>query len=140
MSLSNHDVEINAAIDRYAANGPTEEDSMRTLVGRARVLPLLFDWSAVLSLTPEGRLIWLEYEPPNSVTPLAEDAQKPNLVHIALAQGFLRFPELEWLPPRRGSTAIDCKSCGGTGTPRINGQPAPSNVVCGCGGLGWLPE
>ncbi len=51
----------------------------------------------------------------------------------------MRYPRLRNLEPVRRPGDYGCPSCAGTG--RVRGLPARTedNLICTCGGLGWLP-
>jgi hypothetical protein len=57
------------------------------------------------------------------------------MVHAARAWASRRFPDIRGLAPRRGAESKVCPGCKGTG--RL--PDVPENIVCACGGLGWIP-
>jgi hypothetical protein len=56
-----------------------------------------------------------------------------------LFQGSRKYPELAVLIPARPHDAPDCHFCKGTGREPMSEQLKLENIVCYCGGLGWLP-
>ena len=57
--------------------------------------------------------------------------------NVALYQGSLTYPELKSLIPARPADAKDCPYCAAKGfDPSSLGK---QNIVCYCGGLGWVP-
>jgi hypothetical protein len=74
------------------------------------------------------------WDPPH--TP--EIVREPHMRRIALVGGAEHYPDLATLRPERPTNAVTCSSCGGSGRLIIGGRPAPENVRCFCGGLGWL--
>jgi hypothetical protein len=133
---------VRAAIASYAANAPESEELLAALSQCLVLLPLYLDWTAFIGLAPTGELVLAEYEAPFA-TKNAEVAEagrwKAGIRHLAFAAGFIRYPHLTWLQPVRTSDAVVCTTCSGTGRPSFGGEPAPENVLCECGGMGWLP-
>lgn len=100
-------------------------------VARHGALPVLFDWTATIALTPEGGLVmWSDEGEFEGLRPVEE----PAWIRAALANAARRYPPLAALLPPRPAGAPDCPHCDGSG--RIAG--VPGNVVCPCAGLGWL--
>jgi hypothetical protein len=56
-----------------------------------------------------------------------------------LHQGSLKHPQLACLVPSRPVGARDCSHCSGTGRLALATTPGLENVICYCGGVGWLP-
>lgn len=64
-----------------------------------------------------------------------EDVRLRNLVrHLAA----VRYPDLTRFEPVRSADDYDCPSCRGTGQLRLPPNTR-GNIICTCGGLGWLP-
>ena len=100
-------------------------------VARYGALPVLFDWTATIALTPEGRFVmWSDEGEFEGLRPVEERAW----IRAALGDAAKRYPPLAALIPPRPADAPACPHCDGSG--RIPGLP--ENVVCLCAGLGWL--
>jgi hypothetical protein len=122
-----------ARIDCFARERPATQAWLDSDVARLNALPIYIDWTAVLAITPDGSLFeWsTEHPNPNLIEP------EPRWARLALAQGLKRYPELLPLRPSRPVDGVDCQACGGSGVLQL--PPGISdNVVCRCGGLGWL--
>jgi hypothetical protein len=111
----------------------------RGAIAREDVLPLLFDWTGFMALTPGGQVAWVHYDDePGEV----ETVHDERLRNIGLFQGTKLHPELQFLLPVKPSNAIECHDCRGTGRlsfPRGH-RHLSEIVICYCGGIGWLPS
>jgi hypothetical protein len=102
-------------------------------------LPFWQDFGGALLLTPDGAVLGTDWERPGFVEPLTNIRPHRELLHAARGWAARTYPTLLGLAPERPDTAVACRTCDGTG--RIPGLGEEhSNVRCGCGGLGWLPE
>jgi len=98
--------------------------------------PVWADWVGGFGLTAAHEVVYIDHQ--SGATP--EPVEEPHLRHVTLFTASRRFPELAGLAPERRAGDPTCPSCGGTGVFRgLDGRPAPDNVVCFCGGMGWLP-
>ena len=122
-------------LDRYIADADADPAESRALAARYRLLPIFLDWVGFFGLTVEGQLHFVAWEPPHD----AGVVREPHQARVALAAGAEMYPELAFLRPRRPPDAVPCPGCGGTGVVQLDGQVAPPNVICYCGGLGWVP-
>jgi hypothetical protein len=126
---------IDAKIAGYVA-GSSSEDARRASAS-ARALPLCLDWSACLAIRPDGELIWIDYDEPHRVRPVASEHER----YLALFQGGRSDPDLQFLIPARPAGAVDCPDCKGTG--RLTFPPGREDLadrcICTCGGNGWKP-
>jgi hypothetical protein len=111
-------------------------DYVRASCRRLHVLPLLISSGGFCGIRPSGELIKVILEDePEEVEMLTD----PGLIHLALSQGAKRYPRLHFLRPQRTSTSRLCTECEGDGRIRIEGKLMPENILCRCGGLGWVP-
>jgi acyl carrier protein len=108
----------------------------RRICTEVHALPLLFDFTAVMAIRPDGELVWIDED--LSRVRLVEDERERT---IGLFQGSLRDPDLGFLVPPRPADAVDCPDCRGTGRiPFPEGSEHLADlVICYCGGIGWLP-
>jgi hypothetical protein len=99
-------------------------------------IPVMQDWVGAWALTNDHQPVFLPDDDPLAVEPIV-DARERN---VAFKRASERYPELTNLKPVRKSGDYDCPSCGGTGRIQLPpGVAEVSNIMCQCGGLGWLP-
>jgi hypothetical protein len=127
--------DLEAELARYLAAGPSEPSGAYTAAVEHRVLPLFNDFMGCWALDMSGHLVFCAWEEPEPVTPVADRPVDAIGIHVALALGSTRYPALAGIRPARPTDAVSCRTCDGSG--RI--PNVPENVVCACGGLGWLP-
>jgi hypothetical protein len=126
---------LEAELLRYLASDSNEEPEARAGALRHRVLPLFNDFVDCWALDMTGRLVFFPWDAPEELQPVSDDPVDTTGAHAALAYGSVRFPALKMIRPVRPADAVPCTACDGTG--RLSG--VPQNIVCACGGLGWLP-
>ena len=117
---------------------PGNHEAQRWLAARVHkvgALPLMLDMSGAFAIRPNGDLVQFDWDGPAGAVPLED----PRLINIALHQGRIKHPHLASLVPSRPVSARDCSHCGGTGRLPFTTTPGFENVICYCGGLGWLP-
>ena len=112
-----------------------ESASRSDAAARHHVLPLMDDFMGCWALTMSGELAFVPHEDPDVLDLVRDHPTEAIGTHVALAQGSRRYPALVSIRPRRPSDAIPCTNCDGSG--HIRGTP--DNIICMCGGLGWLP-
>lgn len=118
---------IRGLIASFQTDSPDSAD-----VARHRALPLYVGWVATIGITPKGDIVeW------------SDDGLRPaesRWVISALVQGSKQYPALASLIPPRPTTAHTCPDCQGTGRLRIPGlaESVLDNVICSCGGVGWI--
>jgi hypothetical protein len=123
--------QIERRIDEFLRNDDRRRDWIKAAVRTHQFLPLYLGWLAVLGIRPDGSLVrWDHEDAPEIVSPLSD----PYWQRMALCQGSKRYPELSTLIPQRPMAARVCDSCAGTGTI----EKVPSEIICQCGGLGWI--
>lgn len=95
-------------------------------------VPLMADIGGVCGLMPDGSIVEMGWDDaaPRRVA-------KNSLRDQALLSAAARYPELRELIPSRLPDAAECPGCRGTGIPPL-ASSAP-NLICYCGGLGWIP-
>lgn len=107
---------------------------IRVRARELNVLPLMCDWGGCYAIRSNGELIVFLWD---------EEDVRPEtnarIRNIALFQGGKKYPELKALIPPRSPEAKDCSYCNGTGIVPIAAELQVDNIVCYCGGLGWLP-
>jgi hypothetical protein len=105
---------------------------VKGIARRHHALPLLLDMGGCVALRPNGELIQFLWDAPDQVAIEAD----PKMRHVARAVGSRRYSAISGLAPTRTSTSEVCLTCKGTGVVR----PDLPNIVCICGGLGWVPS
>jgi hypothetical protein len=98
-------------------------------------LPLMLDMGGSYAIRANGDLVQFDWDGRGGAEPLED----PRLINIALHQGSLKYPLLAGLVPSRPAGARDCPHCDGTGRLPLTTTPGLENVMCYCGGVGWLP-
>jgi hypothetical protein len=122
---------IDLALTRYLASDDPQFSDVRTWARYHHALPLIVDMGGCIALRPTGELISFDWDNEKEAT---LDVGPYN-THIARGVGSRKYPEIDGLAPVRPAQAKTCPLCGGSGSP----EPGASNVVCRCGGLGWVP-
>ncbi len=92
------------------------------------------DIGGCYALRLDGEVVTFAWDEPHGLSAVDDE----RLRNTALQQGSRKYPELATLVPARPSEAVDCRSCGGTGVIVVEGRSFP-NIICACGGLGWIP-
>ena len=96
-----------------------------------KILPLLVDSGGVSGITSEGHVLEVMWDSPGTAR-----VADPHMRDLTLIVGARQFPFLRTLLPEPGPRPKVCPMCGGSGSP----GPGLENVVCWCGGLGWVPD
>lgn len=109
--------------------------NMRALAARLSILPIVLDMGGVMALRSSGEVVSFSWDEPDRLK-IEGDVRVRNLVFF---QAAIKFPELKPLVPDRPADVRECESCRGTGI--VTGLPnnLVTDVICYCGGLGWLP-
>lgn len=125
--------ELSAHVRRRLAEYLAEPDphNLRSVVEKFGALPLVGDMGGMFALRPDGEVISYGWDEPHDVAVL-RDARLRNAV---LFRGSMKYPELGALVPARPTDAIPCPHCEEVAAI----QREIKNIVCFCGGLGWLP-
>jgi hypothetical protein len=127
--------QVEASLAAYLQHpGETSADAIRA-ARQHRALPLWEDWTGCILLRPTGDLSFVAWDRPERTEEMGASQPDREMAHAARAIGSRRFPAVAGLAPQRTASARECPSCHGTG--RVDA--APPNIVCQCGGLGWLP-
>jgi len=101
---------------------------------KAGHLLLVRDWTADIVLSRDGEMIVIDTEDGQPPRPATDSERR-----VTLFRSITRYPELLSLLPPRPSEAIDCPACSGTGVLTVRFvNPKLRDVVCRCGGGGWI--
>lgn len=117
---------------------PSDEIFNRAIKAALEIgaLPILSDAGGIFALRPDGEIISILWDEPEKMR--VESDQR--IRNIALQQGSEKYPELKELVSARPDNAQTCPHCQGTGVEPFSAKHNIGNVVCYCGGLGWIPK
>jgi hypothetical protein len=123
---------IQELVDRWLAS-PSNDPELAEAVRKSGALPIYADMGGTLFLRPDGEILALDHDSPD--TPQIED--DPSWKITAVVVGAEKYPELGPLLPARPSGAANCPECEGRGSFRF--RNIDRDLLCGkCHGLGWL--
>jgi hypothetical protein len=94
---------IEAKIAEYIAGDACV--GARRACAEAHALPLYLDRSACRAIRPDGEVIWIDYDEPHQIQPVADERVR----NLGLFQGSRSDPDLRCLVPPRPPDAIDCR-------------------------------
>lgn len=106
------------------------DDPSILLARRHSMLPVIADLGGVVGVTTNGEIVSIDWDGAVAVPGLGGVPE--HLFRVLAAQ---RYEQLGSLMPTRRPDSVVCAYCNGRGSP----YPEVSNLVCRCGGLGWLP-
>lgn len=129
------ETKISALIEDYERETTPKPAQLRQLVAQKKVLPLVWDMGGVLAINAGGDILSFPWD--DTSHPTVE--RDPRVRNVALFQGGVKYPELKALLPTKPDDAHLCPHCGGTGIAPLAAEANVSNIVCYCGGLGWIP-
>jgi hypothetical protein len=141
MSAAKHIPEIASALAEFIADpepytiGSNPPLDLRVIAAEFRLLPAVLDMGGCTGLRPSGEVAYFLWDEPAQVRTETDE----RLRNMAYHRAALKYPVLAPLAPRRAPDAVVCSHCAGSG--RCPGLPErlADDVVCYCGGLGWLP-
>jgi hypothetical protein len=117
----------------FLANEKPTKLTRPDMFSKSGILPLTGDWGGCTGIRADGEIVFFLWDNPDDV----QVETDPRLRNLAIFQGAKRFPELAMLIPPRPADAVTCGHCDGSGV--MPEFPEIENIVCYCGGLGWLP-
>lgn len=117
----------------FRANNPPDALTHPEIFAKSGILPLTSEWGGCSGIRADGEIVSSLWDNPEEV----QTETDPRLRNTVLFQGARRFPDLAILIPPRPADAVTCGSCNGAGV--LPEFAKLENVVCYCGGLGWLP-
>ena len=129
--LSNRIAEL---IEDYASKCEAAQPELRKLVTHECVLPLLCDMGGVLAINVSGEIrsfLWDDLLH-------GQVESDMRIRNLALFQGSKKYPELAALIEKPKEARV-CPHCGGSGKDPYAEKLNADNIVCYCGGLGWIP-
>src|SRR5215471_13196591 len=105
---------------------------VRTRAERGELV-LLREWGQTTVISREGAVLVVDSDD----GPDRQATQRER--HMALFQMIEHYPELLSLLPGRPPDAKTCPDCSGTGiNPVVLSSPSLRNIICACGGAGWV--
>lgn len=124
--------EVELAFQQFLADSSPDPMNLRRIAAELQVLPLVPDMGGCYAIRSNGEVVSFSWDAPSDVR--AEE--DPRIRNMAIFQGSRKYPILQSLVPHKPADALECPHCRGTGKLP---EPMPENVICYCGGLGWLP-
>lgn len=101
------------------------------------LLPLSLDMGGFAALKSDGTVVVVVWdEEPVIEHPVVSVKERD----ICLYVGSKRYPILARLLPERDPGSRVCPICEGTGKHPLAVQARIDNLLCSCGGFGWLPD
>jgi len=131
---------IEATIEAYVSNPEPHlvnvdpSLNMRQLAAELKILPVVLDMGGCFCLRSDGEIVSFIWDEPHQLRAEGEE----RIRNLVLFQAAKKFPELEELTPSRPTTALDCDFCKGTGIVIDLPPNLARDILCFCGGLGWL--
>lgn len=125
---------IERLLQNYITDATPDPHNLRQLAAEKKVLPLLLDFGGMVAINCDGEILtftWDEIERPQ----LEFD---PRIRNIALFQSSKKYPDLKDLIVKPDDASV-CPHCDGTGIEPYAAKLNADNIVCYCGGLGWIP-
>lgn len=117
-------------------SGPDSLVDLGRIVSQLNALPLMLDMGGAFAIRPDGQIISFVWDK-------EEDFEVENdrrICNIELFAGSKKYPEVRQLIPPKSQDDVECPDCNGTGTHPISIGLGVDNIVCYCGGLGWIPK
>lgn len=128
--------EVDRLIAEVAKYWPDDPMGVSAMAIRLGMLPLSLDAGGVVGLKRDGRVVSVGWEDASQERPITRTRDKD----VALIDGARRYKFLKPLLPVRSPDARVCAECLGTGVHPLAAEANVDNVVCQCGGLGWIPD
>jgi hypothetical protein len=136
MSISKElSTRITDLIQKSISEFTSDPLNIRQLVAEEKVLPLFWDMGGVFAINANGDILSFLWD--DTLHPQVE--YDPRIRNIVLFQGSKKYPELKDLAPVKPDNAQVCPSCRGTGIEPTATKLNVDNIICYCGGLGWVP-
>jgi len=100
-------------------------------VKRLDILPLWSDWFESFGIQSDGSIRKFSADGEHSEYDGLRPVENQLQFIGCLVKGLKLYPQLRSAVPQRPKNAVTCHECGGSGV-------IGSNVICKCGGIGWL--
>lgn len=125
---------ISESIENYAVEHASDPPELLQLAIQEKVLPLYRSMADVVAINASGDVISFLWDD----TLHGQIEFDPRIRNIALFQGSKKYPELAVLIEKPEDFRV-CPHCGGSGKDPYAEKLNVDNIVCYCGGLGWIP-
>lgn len=109
---------------------------LRTWAARHSALPVMADMGGCYAIKKDGNVVAFLWDKEDNL----ESESDARLCRTAMKRASQLYPLLARFVPQRPVHALDCRHCAGTGRFVGIADELAQNVVCYCGGLGWLLE
>lgn len=130
--------QINAVASRIASfdtDCPSNRSWLSPHVRKHCILPLVIGWVETIGITTDGRICRFSADGElRDYEGLRDVDDRAMLIHALLVASRV-VPQLESLRPIRPQDAVNCAACDGRGW-----YASHPEVICSCGGVGWLPR
>jgi hypothetical protein len=124
--------EIEKRIEEFIEDEKNPE-YLKYYAEKLKVLPLYNDWTNCLAINAEGEIINFSHEMEQ-----AAKVETDNFwCNMALFQGSKKYPKLAALISKPDNTVL-CSDCNGSGIFPMSLDSKYKNIICSCGGLGWV--
>jgi hypothetical protein len=117
-------------------NDSTNPQDLRDYAEKLNALPIYIGWTGFLAIRPDGQIVLQDTED-SKIVGIEKDIRERN---IALFQGSKKYPELFELIPAKTEDDPVCPYCSGSGESPLAVEHNLPNIICSCGGLGWIPK
>ena len=138
---------VTKLIQDFISESVPDPLNLQRLAAEEMVLPLSVDMGGVVALSANGDIVSFPFgiNASGNIVAFPFDGDEPPRVesdrrirNIALFQGSKKYPELKGLISKPDNARV-CPYCGGTGVEPYAAKLNTDNIVCYCGGLGWIP-
>ena len=126
--------ELKEIIIKLINSGNLLKPSPEKIPNGSNILPLYPSGLGWYGINLDGDIVGTDGIEPLKIV----KEEDPTLINVALFQGIKRYPELSPLTPIRKEGDLTCPYCKGTG--EYSEPSLTVNVLCFCGGLGWIPN
>lgn len=128
---------IQARLSAFILEKTPDPLQLREIANELKILPLVLAGGGCYAIRPDGQIVSFSLDEPSKLR--VENDER--ICNIMLFKGSKKYPELEELVPEKPTDAQVCPFCKGTGVYPVpsSSQLTSDDIVCFCGGLGWLP-
>lgn len=125
--------EIKETIFRLIHSGNLLNSSLEKAAKELNILPLFPSGDGWYGINLDGDIVSASSDEPYKLSKECD----PVTINVTLFQGIKKYPELSALSPIRTENDLTCPFCNGTGEHPL---AKTINVLCYCGGVGWIPH
>lgn len=129
-------------VQRFIDKAEPDPLNLRDFAAQKNLLPVLYDWSGVFTINSNSDIIAFDFkdlDPPKLDLEHPKFITDPRIRNMAIFQGSKKYFELGKLIPEKPVDAQICPHCQGTGIESTSAKMKVQNIICYCGGLGWIP-